>query len=127
MLVWHTRAMKTTTRPNGIAPAPAGRGVLGAKGGKVAQAWQYVWDGLHPTEYRDGVLLAEQAAAKLHIKTDSVRAVLHRAAAAGLIEGQSGHTTLRVERYGKVFQVKQARTFYRIAPTVPGVVFQEPQ
>lgn len=122
--------MKTTLHPNGIAPIPEGYRNNGAKGGKVAQAWQHVWDRLSRTEYRDGVQLAEEAARALDIQAASVRAVIHRAAQAGLLAAEKGHTGLTRHRGTSTHPVKQARTFYRIEATkapIPPATFQAPQ
>lgn len=80
--------MKTEQeRPNG--PAPGGESYkLGAKGGKMAQAWQYVWDRLSPTEPRDGVTLALEAGEVFDIKPASVLSHLHRMAREGVIDGE---------------------------------------
>jgi hypothetical protein len=78
--------METTTRPNGTAPLDAGTYKLGAKGGRMASAWQHVWDRLDRTEYRGALELAQAAAQAYDLKSVSVSEMLCRMRAAGVIE-----------------------------------------
>jgi hypothetical protein len=78
--------MTTTTHPNGIAPIHVGTYQLGAKGGRMAQAWQHIWDRLGRTDYTDGMELAKSAADEFGLKPSSVSMMLCRMRAAGVIE-----------------------------------------
>ena len=110
----HTSAMKTS--PNGTAPSGT-RYRMGAKGGVVARAWQYVWDRLSTTEHRDAILLADEAAEKFGIKAASVRAHMYAMVREGVLETALREVTTTVTRYGKSFPAKRMRTFYRIRHT----------
>ena len=103
-----------TTRPNGIAPSTS-HFRSGAKGGKVALAWQYVWDRLDHTEFKEAVPLAEEAAEKYGIKPDSVLGHLHLMATEGFLERRKKMVEVEVERpAGVFFTSSRKRTFYRI-------------
>lgn len=78
--------MTTTTYPNGIAPVNAGNYQLGAKGGRMAQAWQYVWNRLNTHSWTDGMQISRDAAAEFNLKPVSVSEMLCRMRAAGVIE-----------------------------------------
>ena len=106
--------MTTQTRPNGQAPA-GDKYKIGAKGGKVGQAWQRVWDGLAADEYRDGVALAEEAAAQVGIQAVSVISHLHRMAQEGYLDTEVRPVTTIVRKFGKEYAAKRRRTHYRIA------------
>lgn len=76
----------TTTHPNGIAPVDSGTYQLGAKGGRMARAWQYVWDRLDRKHYVGAMELAHDAAREFDLKPVSVSEMLCRMRAAGVIE-----------------------------------------
>lgn len=79
--------METQEQVNG--PAPGGEAYrLGAKGGVMALAWQYVWDRLSRTEWRDGVALSLAAGEAFDVKPASVLSHLHRMAREGVIVGK---------------------------------------
>lgn len=102
-------------RPNGIAPSTS-RFRSGAKGGKVARAWQHVWDQLDRTEFKEAVPLAWAAADKFDLKPSSVLAHLHLMASEGILERKQDTVAVQVERpAGKFFTSTRNRTFYRIA------------
>lgn len=102
------------TRPNGIAPSTS-RYRVGAKGGKVAQAWQFVWDRLNHTDFQDGTMLAQEAAAKYEIKPASVMAHMYRLADEGILEHELRQVPTEVVRAGQTMQATRARRHYRIA------------
>lgn len=109
--------MTVSTHPNGLAPAGS-KYKLGGKGGKVALAWQHVWDRL-TTEWQDGKILAAEAADRYGIREISVLAHLHRMAAEGLIDHEKITTEVpvtRTSKTGKVsnFPAKRTRTHYRL-------------
>jgi DNA-binding transcriptional regulator PaaX len=114
----NTRAMTVSTHPNGQAPAGS-KYKLGGKGGKVALAWQHVWDRL-TNEWQDGKVLAAEAAEAHGIQEISVLAHLHRMAAEGLIDHEKRKTHVPVTRThktsGKVstFTAERERTHYRL-------------
>jgi hypothetical protein len=113
----NTRAMTVSTHPNGTAPAGT-RYKLGGKGGKVAQAWQYVWDRL-TTEWQDGKELAAEAADTFQIAEISVLAHLHRMAAEGLVDHEKRDVIVEVTRTSKAgkvstFPAQRTRTHYRL-------------
>jgi predicted ArsR family transcriptional regulator len=104
-----------TTRPNGIAPSTS-RFRSGAKGGKVARAWQHVWDQLDHTEFKEAVPMAWAAAEKFGLQPASVLAHLHLMAAEGILERKQDTVEVQVERpKGVFFTSTRNRTFYRIA------------
>jgi Mn-dependent DtxR family transcriptional regulator len=109
--------MNVSTHPNGAAPAGT-RYKLGGKGGKVAQAWQYVWDRL-TTEWQDGKELAAEAADTFQIAEISVLAHLHRMAAEGLVDHEKQDVIVEVTRTSKAgkrstFPAQRTRTHYRL-------------
>lgn len=111
--------MKATKHPNGTAPAGT-RYKLGGKGGKVAQAWQYVWDRL-TTEFQDGKELAAEAAEAHGIAEISVLAHLHRMAAEGIVDHEKRKVIVDVTRTSKAgkistFPAERTRTHYRLKP-----------
>lgn len=114
-----------TTRPNGIAPSTS-RFRAGAKGGKVACAWQHVWDQLDRQTFKEAVPLAWEAAEKFGLKPASVLAHLHLMAHEGILERKQDDVRVPVERRAKPtdsnpkpkmqkFMSHRSRTFYRIA------------
>lgn len=78
--------MTVITHPNGIAPTESGNYRLGAKGGRMAKAWQYIWDQFDGSNFKDGMQLANDAAAMFDLKPISVSGMLCRMAAAGALE-----------------------------------------
>lgn len=104
-------------RPNGTAPSSA-RYRVGAKGGDVARAWQYIWDRLDRTEYRDGTALSEEAGRIFHLKPISIQSHLHRMASEGVLETEVRPAATRVTRGGKTHDATRKRTHFRIAQTV---------
>jgi hypothetical protein len=104
----------TKTRPNGIAPSSA-RFRLGGKGGRVAQAWQFVWDRLDHENFQDGTVLAALAAQKYDLKPDSVTAYMYRMAEEGILDHRLEQVQTEVFRAGKTMQATRARRHYRIA------------
>lgn len=78
--------METTLHPNGIAPTEAGSYRLGAKGGKMVQAWQHIWDRLDTTNWAGSLELSQDAAEKFGLKPVSVSEMLCRMRAAGVLE-----------------------------------------
>lgn len=104
-----------STRPNGIAPAPAGY-TFGAKAGRVAQAWQDAWDQLSRTEHTEGIPLAEKVAKKYDLKPASVIAHFHRMAAEGVLLTERRAVTVPVKRGSSSYEARVIRAFYRIAP-----------
>lgn len=110
---------------NGVAPSLS-RYRMGAKNGLVAQAWQYVWDRLDTSEYRDAVALAEEAATVFKILPDSVRAHMYAMAREGILETEVRDVSTEVTRimrpkdrdsYQRTFTASRKRTFCRIAPS----------
>lgn len=75
----------TTEHPNGTAPS-AVAGNKGNKGGRVAQAWQYVWDNLSATEWTGGQEIAARAAARFDLKPTSVLTHIIRMAGENALE-----------------------------------------
>lgn len=107
--------MTTITRPNGLAPVTSGNYKLGAKGGRMAEAWQHVWDQLSRTDWAGGLELAYDAAAKFDLKPVSVSEMLCRMRASGVIEQKLITKPTEYVRRGKPFTAKRARVHYRIA------------
>lgn len=106
-----------TIRPNGTAPSST-RYKVGAKGGDVARAWQYIWDRLDRTEYRDGTQLSEQAGRIFHLKPISIQSHLHRMASEGVLETEIRPADTTVTRGGKTHAATRKRTHFRIAQIV---------
>lgn len=110
-----------TEHPNGIAPAQSlgvnrgGTFQLGAKGGRGALAWQYVWDRLDRKEWRYGLDLATEAAEKFDLKPVSVIELLSRMRSSGALEQAMIPVPTTYVRYGKPFVAKRPRVHYRIA------------
>ena len=113
--------METSTRPNGDAPTTspgANRGGtfrLGAKGGKGADAWQYVWDRLDRTDWKRGDLLAQEAAQEFGLKLTSVVELLSRMRAQGNLDQKMIPIETTYLRYGKPYTANRPRVHYRIA------------
>lgn len=82
----NTRSMTTSIRPNGIAPVSSGAYKLGAKGGRMASAWQYIWDRMSTTEWRSSSELAQDAAQAFGLKPVTLSEMLCRMRASGVIE-----------------------------------------
>jgi Mn-dependent DtxR family transcriptional regulator len=89
---------------------------VGAKGGKVALAWQYIWDRLNKQEYKDGAALCREAAEKFNIQPLSIQSHLHRMASEGILETEARKMKTTVTRNGIEHQATRARTHFRIAP-----------
>ena len=106
--------MDAIALPNGKAPA-GDKYKIGAKGGKVGQAWQYVWDRLSREDYADGVALAVEAAEKVGIQPVSVISHLHRMAHEGYLDTDVRPVDTKVQKFGKEYVAKRNRTHYRIA------------
>ena len=102
------------TRPKGIAPSSS-RYRVGGKGGRVAQAWQFVWDHLDRDNFQDGTVLAGLAAKKYDLKPDSVTAHLYRMAEEGILDHELRQVPTEVFRAGQTMQATRARRHYRIA------------
>jgi len=105
--------MNVTTHPNGIAPTHAGTYTLGAKGGRMAKAWQFIWDKLGD-EFADGLRLANQAAAEFDLKPLTVSEMLCRMRRAGVIEQSMIAAPTEYIRGGKVYTSQRKRVHYRI-------------
>lgn len=112
--------MEETTiklRPNGDAPSGT-RYALGAKGGKVAQAWQHMWDRLSTVQWMDGVNLAADTAELTGLKYSTLAVHLQRMAAEGFLEYEIRLVDVQVERNfrGKVsrFTAPRRHAHYRI-------------
>lgn len=127
----NTRAMKTARRPNGVAPSTS-RYAVGAKGGHVARAWQWIWDRLDHTTFKEGQALADEAARVFHILPISIMSHLHRMAKEGVLQTEVRPTETTVKRAGKEHTATRKRTYFRIASapspvaTVPPAQFKEP-
>lgn len=117
----HTKSMDTT-HPNGIAPVNAGTYKLGAKGGRMAQAWQFIWDQLNTSDYKGGLELATEAAAKFNLKKVSVSEMLCRMRAAGVIEQKITDAPTTYIRQNKEYTALRPRVHYRIVPNRPSGV-----
>lgn len=102
------------TTINETAPMPANGTGTGGKGGRMAKAWQHVWDMLRASEPQDATVLAEAAAQATGLKAVSVISHLHRMANEGFIVGEVRTVEVPVTRKGTVFPAKRNRTFYRI-------------
>jgi hypothetical protein len=105
--------MNTHVMPNGRAPTGE-KYKLGAKGGRMADAWQHIWDRLDRTEYRDGVSLAESAATAFRVLPVSIVSHLHRMAKEGFLETDIRYVQTMVFRAGREFPARRKRTHYRI-------------
>jgi hypothetical protein len=111
----NTRSMVVSTkRPNGDAPLDAGTYKLGAKGGRMAQAWQYVWDHLSRTEWTDGMKISHKAADAHDLKPVSISEMLCRMRAAGVIEQEMIPAPTDYNRKGVHFTANRKRVHYRI-------------
>lgn len=113
----------TTERPNGPAPA-ALAGNKGNKGGRVAQAWQYVWDNLDREQWTGGQDIAARAAARYGLKATSVLTHIIRMAGEGHIEvdykkaPRPVHRTVTLKDGTKrdtTYMANHECSFYRIA------------
>lgn len=119
------------THPNGIAPVTSGNYKLGAKGGRMGNAWQYVWDRLDKNDWKGGLELSKEAAEAFKLKPVTVSEMLCRMRASGVIEQtQIPVETKYVRKRGRrddesdqeyaqvkpsTFVAKRARVHYRIA------------
>lgn len=109
-----------TTRPNGQAPA-GDTYAIGAKGGKVGQAWQLIWDRLDRDTWQDGTILAAEAAAEVGVKPVSVISHLHRMAAEGHLDSEVLYGDAEIHKFGQVYQARRKRTHYRL----PNVITED--
>lgn len=113
--------MTKEAHPNGTAPMRslgANRGGsfrLGAKGGRGADAWQYIWDRLDRDEWRFGLDLAKEAAEKFNLKPVSVIEMLSRMRASGVIEQKKLPVPTTYHRGGEDIVMQRPRVHYRIA------------
>jgi hypothetical protein len=105
--------MATITHPNGIAPTEAGTYRLGAKGGRMAKAWQFIWDRFDGG-WKDGLKLAQEAAGEFDLKPISISEMLCRMRAAGVIEQEMIEAPTQYVRGGKTFFSNRKRVHYRI-------------
>jgi 7-cyano-7-deazaguanine synthase in queuosine biosynthesis len=118
--------MNATTHPNGIAPTRSvgsnkgGTFEIGAKGGRHALAWQYIWDRLDRTEWRYARELAEQAAAEYDLKVVSIIEMLSRMRAAGALEQKMLPIPTTYVQRTRTFTANRNRVHYRIAADVAG-------
>ncbi len=108
-------AVNLTAHPNGIAPLPAGNYRFGAKGGRMAQAWQFVWDRLDRATWVSGQELADKAAAAFDLKPVSVTEMLSRMRGTGVLEQKMVPLLTEYLRYGKPYVAYRPRVHYRIA------------
>ena len=118
--------MTATRHPNGQAPVTVAGPVtgrtfqLGAKGGRTAQAWEWIWDQLSRTEWSYGSGLAEEAAQRFDVKPISITVLLGRMHTAGFLERTTKpiETTYR-RGAGPGYIAKRNRAHYRIATEQP--------
>lgn len=121
-LMSNTGAMeKRYVRPNGVAPSSS-RYKVGAKGGDVARAWQYIWDRLDRHTFKDGQTLAAEAGRVFHLMPISIMSHLHRMAQEGILETEVKPAQTVVLRGGKEHDATRRRTHFRIAADVPRVI-----
>lgn len=115
--IGYSLSMDMTTEAPDISPGYPSKGRL------LGPAWRTLWSMLcaHPDEYQDGTVLAAQAAAEHGLAPVTLRAVLTRAATAGLVvmrrqdveisaswRGANGETVQRAST--------RSRVHYRPAP-----------
>jgi hypothetical protein len=113
--------MATVTYTNGEAPTNLGTYRLGAKGGRMAQAWQQAWDQLSRTEWTDGLELARTVAEANGLKPISVTEMFCRMRAAGALEQEMLPASTTYLRGGKEYTAQRKRVHYRIAADVNGL------
>jgi hypothetical protein len=113
--------MNATTHPNGIAPTASGNYRLGAKGGRMAQAWQHIWNQLSRTEWKGSLELAQDAAREFNLKPITVSEMLCRMRASGVIEQEMIPVKTQYVRKGKPYESLRPRVHYRIAKRTDGV------
>lgn len=104
------------TRPNGDAPGGAAYR-LGGKGGRVALAWQLIWDRLDATEARDATELADAIGSETGLKPVTLISHMHRMANEGHLIGEVRLVEVSVARGLSRFTARRRRTFYRINPS----------
>lgn len=116
----NTRFM--TTHPNGIAPIrtkgpnPSGSFRMGAKGGRMAQAWQYIWDRLSAVDFKPASALAQEAAQAFDLKPVSVTEMLCRMRSTGVLEQSMIPVKTTYQRgSGKPYTAMRPSVHYRIA------------
>jgi len=116
----NTVSMQTITRPNGDAPTQVlladGRDIkLGGKGGRLALAWQHVWDRLDREDWKSARDLAESAAEQYDLKRTSVTEMLCRMAVSGVLEQKMIPLPTVYHRGGQDIVMNRKRVHYRIA------------
>jgi len=102
-----------TNMPNGVAPTGT-RYKIGAKGGKVGQAWQLIWDRLDHERYQDATELANDAAEVTGIKQVSIMSHLHRMAAEGLLDSTVQYADVMVTKNGKTYSATRKRSHVKL-------------
>jgi len=103
----------TKTMPNGAAPTGHSY-KIGAKGGKVGQAWQMIWDRLDHETYQDARELAEWAGDKTGVKAVSIMSHIHRMAADGILDTRVSYSDVTVHKFGREYPSRRKRTHIRI-------------
>ena len=101
------------SRPNGIAPLPS-RGNKGNKGGRVARAWQEIWDSLDKHTWRDGYELADMVGRRHDLARVTVLSHLSLMASEGVLSRRHEYVQVRVQRGSQEFDSMRKHTFYRI-------------
>lgn len=127
--------MATVTLPNGLAPnvlnwsgAKTGTFRLGAKGGRMAAAWQDAWNGLSRTEWTRADVLADQVSRAHDIKPTTIKELFSRMRAQGVLEQKMIPVPTTYAR-GKGYTANRPRVHYRIkqeAPDTTALSFSEP-
>lgn len=103
----------TKTMPNGAAPT-GNKYRIGAKGGKVGQAWQMIWNRLDRETYQDARALAEWAGDETGVKPVSIMSHIHRMAADGILDTRVIYSDVMVHKFGKEYPSRRKRTHIRI-------------
>lgn len=106
------------TLPNGAAPT-GNSYKIGAKGGKVAQAWQIIWNQLDHETFQDARVLADAAGKKLGIQTVSIMSHLHRMAAEGHLDSTAKAVDVQVHKAGREFPSRRKRLHIRLPQEKP--------
>jgi hypothetical protein len=103
----------TKTMPNGAAPTGTSYNI-GAKGGKVGQAWQMIWDRLDHDTYTDARDLADWAADKVGIRSVSLMSHIHRMAKEGVLDSTTAYADVTVHKFGREYASRRKRTHIRL-------------
>lgn len=106
----------TIDQPNGTAPTAVGPYRLGAKGGRMAEAWQDIWNQLSTTAWIGGLELSREMADKYKLKPISVSEMLCRMRAGGALEQTMKAAPTQYTRKGSTFTAQRHRVHYRIGP-----------